>query len=80
MKAFFLVVAHTLISKMLPASSGALLGSLFALLFFLFFYSTAISAGGEASLIIDGFLLFAVTFLAALFSNILAAFFSVCIQ
>lgn len=75
MKISFSTIAHTFVYQMLPASSGALLGSLVSLSFFLLFYTTALSTGGNNMLIIDGFLLFAVTFLVALLSNVLATLF-----
>lgn len=60
--------------RILPASIGALTGSILALSFFLLLQFAAKTSGGSPY-ILSNFLLFGITFLSALFSNVLGPVF-----
>lgn len=69
------LVASIFFSRVLPSVGGALLGSLLALSFFLMVEFAAQSVSGSETMILSGFIIFGVAFLAVLFSNILATIF-----
>jgi hypothetical protein len=66
--------ANTFLLQMFSAGGGALLGSLLAISFFMVI-QFVIQGADDSKTIIDGFLLFGIGFLSALFSNIFATLF-----